>query len=190
MPNYFKVLLILIAVSFTIGVVGLSTAQACGDKDEGKHPHDGGKCSHAKGEESSYAPKATGAGLRLVSYTSEEDEEAETHPHPEGKCTHAEGEGHAMMKNLKTEQKAAISQKVEAMKAEGATDEQIRAVVREMLKGYGVVPASAVGSSSEEKHPHPEGKCSHSGAKGAMGKTLGVLKGIALAPVRLVQYLL
>jgi hypothetical protein len=49
-----------------------------------------------------------------------------------------------MMKNLSDEQRTAVHAKIKAMKAEGATYEQIHIVVKEMVKGNAEAKAEAL----------------------------------------------
>lgn len=86
--------------------------------------------------------------------------------HAEGECS-GKGGRNGMMKNLNLsdEQQAAIKEKVEAMKAEGATHEEIHAAVGEMLKEYGIEFAD----SHEEGAGHAEGE-GHKGNGHAEGE--------------------
>ncbi len=94
------------------------------------------------------APAADGEGDQPA-------EHVEGEGHAEGECS-GEGGRNGMMKNLNLsdEQQAAIKEKVEAMKAEGATHEEIHAAVGEMLKEYGI----EFPDSHEKGAGHAEGE--------------------------------
>lgn len=146
-----KIVWLAIALMLLAGMTVIAAAYACeGEEGEG-HPE--GKCSHAKGEGYSMSNAMTTV-LPVAYAEGESHAKGEGHPegecsghaegegHPEGECSgHSEGEGHAkgegmmgMMKNLSSEQQAAVHAKIKAMKAEGVTHAQIRATVQEMLK--------------------------------------------------------
>ena len=112
---WLAIVLMLLAVMTII-----TTAYAC--EGEGCEGHPEGECSHH---------------AKCEGHTEEECSN-----HAEGECSghgeeHAKGECHGvvgMMKNLSSEQRIAVHAKIKAMRAEGATHEQIRAATEKMLK--------------------------------------------------------
>jgi len=151
-----KIVWLAIALMLLSGMTVTAAAYACGGEESE------GKCSnHAKDEGHSMSDGE--ATVQPVAYT-EGESHAKCKGHPEGECSghaegeehakgkcsghdegeeHAEGEGHSMMKNLSDEQRTAVHAKIKAMRAEGATHEQIRAAMKEMLKENAEAKAKA-----------------------------------------------
>jgi hypothetical protein len=153
-----KIVWLAIALMLLSGMTVITAAYACGGEEAE------GKCSnHAKDEGHSMSDAAT----TVVACTEGESHtKCEGHPegecsghdegeeHAKGKCSghdecegHAKGELHGMMENLSDEQRATVHAKIKAMRAEGATHEQIRVAVKEMLQET----AEAKVQATEEK---------------------------------------
>jgi hypothetical protein len=117
-----KIVWLAIALMLLAGTTIITAAYACGSKECKGHSE--GECS----------------------------EHVACEGHSEGECSgHDESEEHAkdkchmagMMKNLSDEQCAAVHAKIKAMKAEGATYEQIHIAVKEMVEGNSEAKAQA-----------------------------------------------
>jgi hypothetical protein len=117
-----KIVWLAIALMLLVGMTIITAAYACGSKECKGHSE--GECSghvECEGHTKSDCP--------------EHDESEE---HAKDEC-HMAG----MMKNLSDEQCAAVHATIKAMKAEGATYEQIHVAVKEMAKGNAEAKAEA-----------------------------------------------
>jgi hypothetical protein len=124
-----KIVWLAIALMLLAGTTIVTAAYACGSEECKGHSE--GECSNHD--------KCAGHKEEACSG------HAACEGHSEGECSghdesaeHAKGECHGMagmMKNLSDEQCAAVHATIKAMKAEGATYEQIHVAVKEMVEG-------------------------------------------------------